>query len=391
MPKKARLMLVRTLSSLGPLALKILFGDRTKYIGLIVGIAFSTFLMAQQISIFIGILSRTASQIEDVAEADIWVMDKQVEYFDEIKELPDIALASVRSVAGVEWAVPLAKALAVSRAPDGETRQVGVDDNSLVGVCRRLTHGKLGDINLPDAMIIDRAGHELIWPGQAVQLPRTLEINDRRVLVVGVCEARPPFVTFPVVFARYSEVLNWLPPQRNKMSFVLVKARADIKPEELAKNINSQTGLQALTWPDFKWRSINYYLKHTGIPVNFGITVMLGFLIGAIVAGQTFFIFVIENLRQFGALKAIGYTNRQLVLLVLMQAAVVGAIGFALGIGGVSLFFTATADVTALRLIGMDAPVMMGVGLTVLVILIVATFASIQKLLRLDPAIVFRG
>jgi len=54
-------------------ALRILLGDRAKYVGLIFGIAFSTMLMSNQTEIFIGLMLRTASQILDAREADIWI------------------------------------------------------------------------------------------------------------------------------------------------------------------------------------------------------------------------------------------------------------------------------------------------------------------------------
>ena len=101
---------------MGVIALRMLLGDRAKYLGLVFGISFATLLMSQQVSIFIGLMARTASQIIDVREADIWVMDPRVQYIDEIKPLPDKQLPRVRGVPGVEWAVPFFKGLGVVRA-----------------------------------------------------------------------------------------------------------------------------------------------------------------------------------------------------------------------------------------------------------------------------------
>jgi putative ABC transport system permease protein len=223
-------------------------------------------------------------------------------------------------------------------------------------------------------------------------LGRRAEINDRRVVVEGIADVSPPFITFPVAYMRYSEVLRVAPPQRNMMSFVLVKAVPGVAPERLAAAITAQTGLQALTWSDFAWRSVSYYLQRTGIPVNFGITVLLGFLVGAAITGQTFYIFVLENLKQFGALKAVGTTNTQILGMVVAQAAVVGAIGFGLGIGGSAIFFAITADTTAalegFRLYG---EVIAGTGAAVVVILLTSCVASVRRVFTVDPAIVFRG
>src|SRR5260370_8167484 len=73
-------------------ALKMLTGDRAKYLGLIFAIAFCTFLLENQTSIFASILKRTGSQILDVTDADLWVMDSKTEYFDKTKPLNDTDL-----------------------------------------------------------------------------------------------------------------------------------------------------------------------------------------------------------------------------------------------------------------------------------------------------------
>src|ERR1700747_2806742 len=90
-------------------ALRMLTGDRSKYLGLIFGVGFATLLMSQQVSIFAGIMRRTASQILDVRDADIWVMDDKVRYIDEVPGLPDTELQRVRGVPGVAWAVRMYK------------------------------------------------------------------------------------------------------------------------------------------------------------------------------------------------------------------------------------------------------------------------------------------
>ena len=91
------------------IAWQMLTGDKAKYIGLIFAIAFSTFLMSHQISIFFGLMNRTASQIDDVQDATIWVMDAKTQYVDEVKALTDQDLYRIRGVDGVQWAVPLFK------------------------------------------------------------------------------------------------------------------------------------------------------------------------------------------------------------------------------------------------------------------------------------------
>lgn len=377
-------------------ALKMLLGDSAKYLALVFGVAFATLLMSQQVSIFIGLMTRTASQVLDVREADIWVMDTRVRYVDEVEPLPDAALGRVRSVEGVEWAAPFYKGLAIFRTEEGLINQVslvGVDDETLVGAPREWLAGDLEALRQPGGIVFDREGAALIWPDDDVltKLGAEAEINDRRVVVTGIADASAPFITFPVAYVRYSEALRLTPPGRNKMSFVLVRAGDGVDAKVLAERITARTGYQALTWNQFAWRSVNYYLTRTGIPINFGITVFLGFLVGAAVTAQTFYLFVVENLRQFGALKAIGATNGQITGMVLLQALVVGTIGYALGIGACAIFFEALAGLAAFESFALLWQVLVGTGLVVALIIVLSVLASLLKVFRVDPAIVFRG
>jgi ABC-type lipoprotein export system ATPase subunit len=323
-------------------ALKMLFGDRAKYIGLVFGIAFSTMLMSNQVSIFAGLMLRTAGQILDARGADIWVMDRRVDYVDEIEPMIDTQLGRVRGVDGVDWAVPFFKGLTVAHTRDGFLQQItllGVDDATLIGVTPRMVLGSVENLKQPDALIIDRAGFQFMWPGEKPTLRKVIELNDHRAVIAGISDASAPFTTFPVVYTKYLSAMNYIGRTRKQMSFVLVHARPAEDTHVLAQRITAETGLKALTWRDFAFATIGYYVKRTGIPVNFGITVALGFIVGAAVVGQTFYIFVLENLREFGSLKAMGVANRTILRMVLLQAMVVAGIGYAIGIGLCALFF----------------------------------------------------
>ncbi|HVW38532.1 MAG TPA: ABC transporter permease, partial [Pirellulales bacterium] len=127
-------------------AIKMLVGDRAKFAGLIFGVTFATLLMAQQVSIFIGIVRRAGSQVLDVRDADIWVMDNKVRYIDEAPGLKASDLQRVRGVAGVAWAVRFYKGQVQARLEDGNFRNVvllGLDDATLVGAPAEMIAGEL--------------------------------------------------------------------------------------------------------------------------------------------------------------------------------------------------------------------------------------------------------
>ncbi len=375
-------------------ALQMLTSDRAKYLGLIFAVAFSTFLMAQQSAIFAGLMARTTSQIQDIQDAHLWVMDPYTQYFDEVKALPDDTVYRVRGVPGVEWAVPLFKGQPRAKAGDGNFRVVvmlGVDDATLVGAPRKLVMGSYEDLRQPDSILIDRVGYEFFFPKQSYRLGQTLEMNEHRVRIVGIFDSSAPFQNFPVFYARYKNAINYVGRERNLMSFVLAHPAAGVTDAEVCRRIAAATGLRAITADEFGWQTIWYYFHHTGIPVNFGITISIALLVGTVVAGQTFYIFTIENLKQFGALKAIGVTNARLVGMITLQALTVAAVGYSLGLGMTATFFEVTKDNLDLRGFFIYPEIAIGTALVILLIVLMASLISIRRVLVLEPAVVFRG
>jgi putative ABC transport system permease protein len=375
------------------IAWKMLTGNRGKYVGIILGIAFASLLIAQQSSIFCGLMLLTTSQINDLDGAGLWIMDANVRFIDDIKPLSENDLYRVRGVSGVRWAVRLYKGLSRARMDDGNFQQIillGLDDATLVGAPREMVAGKLGDLRRPDAIIMDESGYHQLWPNEPYQLGKTFEMNDRRAVLVGVCKARRTFQTFPIVYTRYSAATFFAPRERKVLSFVLAEPADGVDPREVCRRIEAQTGLQAQTRQQFAWTTIMYYMKKTGIPINFGITVALGFLVGTAIAGQTFYLFTLENLKQFGALKAMGAGNARLVMMILFQALVVGVVGYGLGIGAAAAFGVAVKDSAQLAFY-MPWQVLVGTAGAVGFIAVIASVLSMQRVLLLEPAVVFQG
>ncbi len=374
-------------------ALRMLTGDRAKYLGLIFAIAFSTFLLENQTSIFAGIMKRTGNQITDVTDADVWVMDPATKYFEETKPLKDTDLLRVRGVSGVDYAVRLFKGQPVARTPSGKFSAavvLGLDDATLIGAPRKMVMGSWERLREPQSVVIDKAGYLLLFPNEPLELERTLEMNDNLVRIVGISDAAASFASFPIIHARYTEAVNFLGRERSQLAFVLARPVAGVTAEELTRRINETTGLKARTTEEFRWDCIHYYLENTGIPVNFGITIAIAIIVGLVVSGQTFYLFTVENLKQFGALKAIGVTNWRLVGMILLQALTVGFIGYAFGTGMAAVFFEVFGLQIATRGIILMWQNAVGVGVLMFLVVIGASLLSIRRVLVLEPAAVFR-
>jgi putative ABC transport system permease protein len=375
------------------IAWKMLIGNRAKYLGIVFGVVFAALLIAQQSSIFCGLMLLTISQIRDTQGPDIWVMDGNVQYVDDIKPLADTELFRVKGVPGVEWAVRFYKGVVRARLEEGSYEQMillGIDDDTLVGAPEGVFMGSVADLRKPDAVIIDKVGYEKVWPGEPLRLGRVFEMIDRRAVIVGITTASKTFQSFPIVYTRYSQAVRYAPRERKVLSFVLAEAAPGVPAEEVCRRIEAQTGLQALTQRQFTRKTLRHYLAKTGIPINFGITVFLGFLVGTAIAGQTFYLFTVENIRQFGALKAMGTSNWTILWMVLSQALQVGIVGYGVGVGLAALFGVATKGFGRLSFF-MPWQVLALTAAAVLVIVLLASLLSIRKVLVVDPAIVFRG
>lgn len=371
-------------------AWRMLTGDRAKYVSLVVGLAFSVLLMTQQGSIFTGIISRTFAMVTDVSAARVWVMDPGVQYPDDLKPLKDSDLSRVRDVPGTDWAVPLFKSNGRARTADGSFQTVfvfGLDSATLLGGPSEFVTGKLTDLWEPDAVVVDEAGADRL----RVRVGDTLELNDRRAHVVGICKATRTFTSFPVIYTTYSRAVRYVPGDRRVLTFVLASPKPGVTDAELAERIARETGLGALTRDQFVERTLRYYAKNTGIVINFGMTVLLGFVVGLAISMQTLNAFVLDNIRHFGTLKAMGATNVTIARMVLFQAVVVGLLGYGIGVG-VTALFGSTAAKKSPQLAFKFTPELMGIAFVAMIVLVAAaSVLSLRRVVRLEPAIVFRG
>lgn len=382
-----------TLGVIG-VALKMLMGDPVKYFGLIFGIGFSTLLMSQQASIFIGLLTWGANPVLDVRQAQVWVMDSRVKQADQGEPISDQALFRVRSVEGVAWAVPYFRSTATLKTTQGDIAAVtlvGVDNQSMVGLPEEGIEEAMSAIRGRNAAVLDRNTSQLIWADGRAPVGEIVEINDNRVAIRGLTTALTNFSGLPTLYMKYTDAISIIPPQRNKLSFVLVGAKPGVNVVELTQRINAETGLRAQTREDFAKAGTTFIIENTGIPISFGAAIGLGVLVAIVITALTLAMFITENLKNFGALKAIGVTNLQILTMVLSQALLVGFIGYGIGIGGTAAFLYFGQAEPSLRGFRALPEIVFGTAALVAVIVIGSALVSVRRVLKMDPAIVFRG
>ena len=374
------------------IAIRMLTGDRVKFIGLVFGVAFSALLITQQLTIFVNLLMRGGVAVEQVENANIWVMDRSGRTIDATLPMPATALERVRGVSGVAWAVPMLRSGATVRTVEGELEPVvviGVDDATLIGLPRTVLEGHRYDLAGPDAVFIDDVGSRKLFPDGNV-IGTRLELNDQRAIISGIVDANPTFTGTVILYTRYSNALNFIPGSRNRLSFVVARSAPGEDPVALARRIEAETGLRARTTQEFARDGVDFIIENTGIPVNFGITVALGVVVGIAIVGLTFSLFIRDNIKQFGALKAIGVTNAKIRGMVAVQAALVGLIGYGIGVFLATMFIVSGQGNDTFKGFYIPWQIPLISAAAVIVMILLTGVVALRSVLKTEPAEVFR-
>jgi len=397
------------------IALKMLVGDRAKYLGIVFGVTLATMLVVHQVTIFTGLMARTWSVVRDLRDSsgvELIVADPATEFLNDAKPMSETALARVRSVAGVAWAVPMSfnsvrARIGTGGAGDGAVGDgrrdrfrtcivVGLDDTTLIGGPARFVEGSLAALRGPDAVIIDRldslqllAVSDGAGGRRAPRVGEVVEINDHRAVVGAISDNTRPFLSQPIVYTTYSNARRWAPTERRGLSYVLVKLKEGAAADAVGASLEAQTGLAVYETNAFGFKTVGYFLRNTGIPVNFGITIILGCVVGIAISGQTFYLFVLDNLKQLAALKAMGATNLQLLGMTGLQAVLVGVVGYGLGVlGALGLILPFKGTELEFTLYWQ---VLLLAALAITGIVALASVLSLRRVLSLEPAVVFKG
>ena len=372
------------------LAYKLLVNDKAKFAALLVGITFATFLMMFVTSMFAGILNHASSTVINIG-ASMWVMDPAVQTIANSIGMPDYVLDAVRSMEGVKYAVPLYSGGALVKLPDGMYQSVtvvGLDDTSLFGR-PQLFEGKIEDIYAENGFIVVRDSEysKLENP----RLGSEFELNDHRGVIVGIAGAATSgLFGIPTLYTTYERAIQYIPNPRYTISYVLVEPKSEGDLAKIKQQV-AALGYNALTKGEFMGKISDFYVFQTGVGTNILIMTVISFIVGLSISAQTFYTFILENLERFGALKAIGTKNRELVGMILFQAGFTALTGYGLGVGLCTILIV----LAKLRLPSYAAMVMytnlLLAFVMVLIITGISSYVGVRRVLRIEPFDIFRG
>lgn len=394
------------------IAWKMLMADRAKYTGLLLGIAFTAFLVTFAAAYFSGFMTRGFALIsENDGVADVWVMDAAVESVEQTINMPDSALDRIRSITGVQYAVPLALGTVDARFPNGRFQSfqvIGVDDATLAGAPLLKDGSAPAQLHTPDAAIVDSGGTNGKlstpvlkadqWPHDGAHISAVMRdlvagdvllANDQRIKVVGLSETLPRFPPRPLIYTTYTNAARILPQERHLLTFVLAKAQPGLSPDTLAQRIHQHTGLRARSSEQLKQDTVRWYLVNSEDVGDMAAMLTLAMTVGFGVTGVLLYIFTYENLKQYAVLNAMGATPQVLLTMIFVQAGICALIGTGLGLGACSLVGEIVAQAGYPFRMMWFTPVIGIVG--VLLVSITAAAISARPVLKLQPAVVFAG
>jgi putative ABC transport system permease protein len=371
------------------LAIRNLLHDRLRSAMTVAGVAFAVTLVFVQTGLFLGILDNASVTIEHMA-ADLWITSRNTPNVDFAHGFPEGHVQRVRSVPGVARADNLLVQFLNLTLPSGAEEGMlvyGLEDFERWGIPWNVESGELEDLRRGDYMFLDASAERRYGP---FSVGEYREVMGHRVRIIGRTREARSFTTSPIGFLDY-DLVQKLAGERmaGRSTYVLVRLEPGADAEAVRAEIRRRLPYNDVyTRAEWSARSRDYWVASTGIGLNMYLTVFLGCLVGVVVVAQTLYTSTMEHLKEFGTVKAIGGSNRDIYRILGTQATIAALVGFALG-GAMALALGPTMARIGLKLI-VPAPLGVAVFFGTLVLCLGSAFVSFRKVASIDPALVFR-
>jgi putative ABC transport system permease protein len=371
------------------LAWRNLVHDKVRLTVTVTGIVFAVVLIVVQLGLFLGFTTATSSVI-DHSGADLWITAPRVPYIEQAVAFSERKLATILATPGVASAGKYIVRFAQWKRPDGRQESVqivGVELAAGLGLPWNIVAGSIDDLRKPDAVFVDEIYREKLGVDH---LGQVIEVRGHRARIAGFTQGIRAFTTSPYVFTTFKHALDYTDVRVDQTLYILVKATPGTDIEALRRLLLSRLqDVQIVTNRGFSRMTQVYWMFSTGAGIAVLLAAVLGLVVGVVVVTQTIYATTVDHIREYGTLKAMGATNRYLYGVIILQAVISAAIGYSVGMV-VSLFVVrgSAQGGAAILLPTPMAFAMLGVTLFMC---ITAAVVSINKVTRLDPAMVFKG
>jgi len=373
------------------LAWKNLFHDRIRLAVTLVGIVFALVLILVQFGLFLGFMETSANIVER-SGADLWITAPRIPYVNGGSPLSESNRWKVLSVAGVDRVDRYILAWVPWKLPSGAVENVqvvGFNLESRLGGPWSVVAGSVDALRGEDTVMVDELYKGLLG---VTRLGQTVEIANRRARVVGFTRGIRSFTTAPFVFTSFKNSQNYAGAamRENQAIYLLVRGAGGTNTAELKSAVQAHVPeLDVMTNAEMHRKTQFHWVFNTGAGITTLMGAVLGLIVGVVVVAQTIYSATVDHIREFGTLKAMGAANARIYEVILSQAAMSGAMGYAAAI--VIAYFVARASDAGNAPVLLPPIVAAGTLLLALGMCMSASVISIRKATRIDPAMVFRG
>ncbi len=308
----------------------------------------------------------------------------------EFRALSEKEIQLVRSVPGILWAEPIFTGRGLVELGDGRIHYaqiLGIDRSTLIGQPPEMVEGRLEDLRVPDAVIIDTNGRDKLG---GLKIGDELKLNERRAVVVGICRAWGGFDGNVLVYTSLEQAFTFVPTGRRRVSYILAKVAEGAESAEVVAAVRERTGLAAFTRPELRDRTVWWVLRETGIGINFGITVLLGMVVGLVIAATILYQFTSDNIRHFAVFKAMGASSKQLAMMVAVQAVLSGVVGYGIGVGGAGLFAMLGTRPEAQLVAFLPWQLLVASFVVMMGCVAAGSVLSLHRVMTVEPGLVFK-
>jgi putative ABC transport system permease protein len=371
------------------LATKSLLHDKLRFLITVSGVAFAVTLVFVQVGLFLGLMDNASLTINQL-DADLWVTSRNTPNVDFAHTFPETSIKRVRAIDGVERADNLIVAFMNVNLPNGaiEGSEVyAMEDFTQWNFPQNVVEGNIADLRRGPYVVIDDSAKKR-WGAFSVGDYR--EILGRRVKVIGKTVDAKSFTTTPLVFMDYRLAQSIQGDLlRGNTTYTLVKLAPGADAAAVRAEITKRLPYNdVFTRDEWAKRSRSYWIDSTGLGLNMYLTVFLGCLVGIVVVAQTLYTSTMEHIREFGTVKAIGGSNRDIYMILAKQSTIAAVAGFALGAVQAFAMRPLIAKIDLKLVIPNELAVAVFIGSVVLCL--AAAMISFRKVASIDPALVFR-
>jgi putative ABC transport system permease protein len=368
-------------------AWRMMFHDRLKMIGTLFGVVFSVVLSNQQAGTFLGLVSKNTMFIDN-CDADLWIVPKDTQALLGGQQLSDAPLLQAKVVPGVAWAEPLLFGTAAVKLPSGSTEAVtliGTRAPGFHGGPWNLVAGSKDALKQPDTMIFEDSQRDQLG---GINLGSVREVNGYKTRVGGFTWGLLPFAP-SYAFADFEYAKTITHTDNDRLNYVLI----GVQPGQDVRSIQAELQrripeAEVVTKSELRTRTVRYVLLRTAIGVTLGSSAAFGLLVGFVIVSLTMFSGVVDNLREFGTLKAIGATTMDLAKLLFVQSITYALMGSIIGLAAVT--FMAKGIRSAQLALMLPPELFAGTVVLMMFLCVAASSLALMRLRKLEPAMVFR-